>query len=93
MKKTTTAKATTTATVKPRTSLKRKMNRTACLAFYNARLFHGDVDRLAEATGYSTGHISNVIAGRRSVSNVLADAMYSISRRRVKNSEVWAKQA
>jgi hypothetical protein len=96
MKKTTTAKAkatTTTATVKPKTSLKRKMNRTACLAFYNARLFHGDVDRLAEATGYSTGHISNVIAGRRSVSNVLADAMYSISRRRVKNSEVWAKQA
>ena len=90
MKKTTTAKATT---VKSKTSPKRKMNRTACLAFYNARLSYGDVDRLAETTGYSVGHISNVIAGRRKVSNALADAMYSISRRRTKNSEVWAKQA
>lgn len=87
-----TAKTVTTE-VKSKISLKRKMNRTACLAFYNARLFHGDVDRLAETTGYSTGHISNVIAGRRKVSNALADAMYSISRRRTKNSEVWAKQA
>jgi len=88
MKKTTTAKATT---VKSKTSLKRKLNRTACLAFYNARLSHGDVDRLAETTGYSTSHISNVLAGRRKVSNALADAMYSISRRRVKNSEIGVK--
>ena len=88
MKKTTTAKATT---VKSKTSLKRKLNRTACLAFYNARLSYGDVDRLAETTGYSTSHISNVLAGRRKVSNALADAMYSISRRRAKNSEVGVK--
>jgi hypothetical protein len=48
---------------------------------------------LSEKTGYSTSHISNVIAGRRSVSDVLADAMYYISYRRAKNSDVWAKQA
>ena len=75
---------------KQQKSLKRRMNRTAILSFYNARAFNGDVDRLAEATGYSKSHISNVIAGRRSVSTTLADAMYSISRRRTKNSEYWA---
>ena len=69
------------------------MNRTAILSFYNARYFNGDVARLSEKTGYSTSHISNVIAGRRSVSDVLADAMYYISYRRAKNSDVWAKQA
>jgi hypothetical protein len=91
MKKTKTTAVAKTTTVKfTKTPLKRKMNRTACLAFYNARLSQGDTDRLAEITGYSTGHISNVIAGRRSISNSLADAMYSISRRRVKNSEVGA---
>jgi hypothetical protein len=74
-------------------SLKRRMNRTAILSFYNARYFNGDIARLSEKTGYSTSHISNVIAGRRSVSNTLADAMYYISCRRTKNSEVWAKQA
>ena len=75
---------------KQQKSLKRRMNRTAILSFYNARAFNGDVDRLAEATGYSKSHISNVIAGRRSVSTTLADAMYGISRRRTKNSEYWA---
>jgi len=75
---------------KQQKSLKRRMNRTAILSFYNARAFNGDVDRLAEATGYSKSHISNVIAGRRSVSTTLANAMYKISYRRTKNSEYWA---
>jgi len=81
---------TKTKTTNKQKSLKRRMNRTAILSFYNARAFDGDVDRLAVATGYSKSHISNVIAGRRSVSTTLADAMYSISRRRTKNSEYWA---
>jgi hypothetical protein len=34
-------------------------------------------------TGLSESHISNVTSGRRSINNELADAMYSISRRRV----------
>jgi hypothetical protein len=81
---------TKTKTTNKQKSLKRRMNRTAIRAFYNARAFDGDVDRLAEATGYSNSHISNVIAGRRSVSTTLADAMYKISYRRTKNSEYWA---
>jgi hypothetical protein len=66
--------------------LKRKMNRTAVLSFYNARKRNGDVTRLSEMTGLSTSHISNVTSGRRSVNIELADAMYSISRRRVKET-------
>ena len=66
--------------------LKRKMNRTAVLSFYNARKRNGDATRLSEMTGLSTSHISNVTAGRRSINIELADAMYSISRRRVKET-------
>jgi hypothetical protein len=64
-----------------------RLNRTAKLAFYNARKRQGDVARLNETTGYSTSQISNVIAGRRTPSKELASAMYNISRRRIKNSE------
>ena len=62
------------------------MNRTAKLAFYNARKRNGDATRLSEMTGLSASHISNVTSGRRSVNIELADAMYSISRRRVKET-------
>ena len=64
-------------------SLKKRMNRTAILSFYNARKREGDVTRLSKMTELSMSHISNVLAGRRSVNSELADAMYSVSRRRV----------
>ena len=65
-------------------SLKRRMNRTAILSFYKHRELRGDNARLSYETGYSESHISNVKAGRRSVPTELANAMYYISRRRVK---------
>jgi ribosomal protein S21 len=71
-----------------RKSLKRRMNRTAILQFYKAREFYGDVERIAERTGYSKSHISNVIAGRRRITDEIANVMYYISYRRKKNSEV-----
>jgi hypothetical protein len=66
----------------------RKLNRTAKLAFYNARQRQGDTARLAETTGYSTSHVSNIINGRRSVNQDVANAMYSMSRRRMKTIEL-----
>jgi len=66
----------------------KKLNRTAKLAFYTARNRKGDVDRIAENTSYSVSHISNVVAGRRSVPQDIANEMYRISRRRMKNSEL-----
>lgn len=68
-------------------SLKRRMNRTAILRFYSYRTRRGDVQRLAEITGYSESHISNVKAGRRRINNTIANAMYYISRRRVRQEQ------
>jgi len=68
-------------------SLKRRMNRTAILSFYMKRTRKGDVQRLAEETGYSESHISNVKAGRRRITNEIANAMYYISRRRVRQEQ------
>ena len=62
------------------------LNRTAKLAFYNARQRQGDVTRIAENTDYSVSHINNVIAGRRSVPQAVANEMYNISRRRMRVS-------
>ena len=65
-----------------------RLNKTAKLAFYTARNRQGDTARLAEATGYTTRFVNYVLAGERSINDTLANAMYSISRRRVKNSEL-----
>jgi len=67
-------------------SLKKRMNKTAILAFYKKRELSGDNTRLSYETGYSESHISNVKAGRRRITNGLADAMYYISRRRVRQT-------
>ena len=64
--------------------MKKSMNRTAILAFYTARKRKGDVARLTKMTDLSASHISNVVAGRRTINTDLSEAMYSISRRRVK---------
>jgi len=64
-----------------------KLNRTAKLNFFKARQRQGDVTRVAELTGYSESHVSNVVAGRRSVPQEIANEMYNITRRRMKNSE------
>jgi hypothetical protein len=64
-----------------------KLNRTAKLSFFTSRKRSGDVTRLSEVTGYSTSHITNVMSGVRSVPQALANEMYNISRRRIKNSE------
>jgi plasmid maintenance system antidote protein VapI len=65
-----------------------KLNRTAKLNFFKARKRKGDLNSVAENTGYSKSHVSNVVAGRRSVPQSMADEMYRISRRRTTNKEV-----
>lgn len=69
-----------------------KLNRTAKLAFYKARKRQGDTSRLAEATGFTTRFVNYVLVGERKVNDTLANAMYSISRRRVKNSQLTTAQ-
>lgn len=67
-------------------SLKKRMNRTAILAFYKKRQLRGDNARLSDETGYSESHISNVKARRRRINDEIANAMYYVSRRRVKQT-------
>lgn len=63
------------------------LNRTAKLSFFTHRQRQGDVTRLAEETGYSVSHISNMISGARRVNDTVANAMYNLTRRRMKNEE------
>lgn len=68
-------------------SLKRRMNRTAILRFYRYRSLRGDLTRMSEKTGYSISHLSNVKAGRRKINDKIANTMYYISRRRVRQEQ------
>jgi len=62
------------------------LNRTAKLSFFTHRQRTGDVTRIAEETGYSVSHVSNMINGVRKVTDVAANAMYNLTRRRQKNA-------
>ena len=66
----------------------RKLNRTAKLSFFTHRQRTGDLTRLSEETGYSVSHLSNVTSLKRRVNNTIANAMYNLTSRRVKNSEL-----
>jgi len=66
------------------------LNRTAKLSFFNNRKRNGDVTRIADETGYSVSHISNMISGACRVTDEVANAMYNLTRRRIKNSEYFA---
>jgi hypothetical protein len=63
------------------------LNRTAKLSFFTHRQKQGDLTRLSEETDYSVSHLSNVTNGRRRVNDTIANAMYMLTRRRVKNTE------
>ena len=64
------------------------LNRTAKLAFYKARSRKGDITRLAEETGYTSRFIYYILNGERRINQTIANAMYNLTRRRVKNSEL-----
>ncbi len=63
------------------------LNRTAKLSFFTHRRKTGDLTRLSEETGYSVSHLSNIVHRRRRVNNTIANAMYNLTRRRMKNEE------
>ena len=63
------------------------LNRTAKLSFFKNRQRNGDVAKLADTTGYSERMIYYVLAGERRVNQIIANAMYSLTRRRMRNEE------
>ncbi len=64
----------------------KQLNRTAKLAFYMARQQKGDNNVLAEQTGFTPSFINYVKRGERKINETLAEAMYSLSKKRIKNS-------
>ena len=64
------------------------LNRTAKLSFFTHRQKTGDLTKLSNETGYSVSHLSNVTNGVRRVNNTIANALYTLTRRRTKNTEL-----
>jgi hypothetical protein len=63
------------------------LNRTAKLSFFKNRQRNGDVQRLADETGYTDRMIYYVLRGERRVNQFLANAMYNLTRRRMRNED------
>ena len=59
-------------------------------ASVNKRLRVGDISRIAEATGYSTTHVSDVVAGKY-FNDKLINAAFDMTRGRIKTAEKLAK--
>jgi hypothetical protein len=62
------------------------LNRTAKLSFFKNRQRNGDVTKIADTTGYSERMIYYILAGERRVNQIVANAMYNLTRRRLKNT-------
>lgn len=63
------------------------LNRTAKLSFFKNRQRNGDVQRLADETGYSERMVYYVLNGERRVNQTIANAMYNLTRRRMRNED------
>ena len=62
------------------------LNRTAKLSFFKNRQRNGDVTKIADTTGYSERMIYYILAGERRVNQIVANAMYNLTRRHLKNT-------
>jgi hypothetical protein len=69
----------------------KKLTNKQKIKFFTARQRRGDVIKIADLTWYSEGHISNVLNGKRSLNDVIANAAYKISYRRKRNSELMTR--
>jgi hypothetical protein len=65
------------------------LNRPAKLSFFTHRRRTGDITRIADETGYSVSHVSNMVNGVRRLNTTVANAMYMLTRRRNKNTEYF----
>jgi len=63
------------------------LNRTAKLSFFKNRQRSGDVAKIADTTGYSERMVYYILRGERRVNQIVANAMYNLTRRRMRNTE------
>ena len=64
-----------------------KMSNSQKMAYFTSRRQQGDLKTIAENTGYSPSHVSNVLAGRRAANKTMVNEMYSISQGRKRNKK------
>jgi len=64
----------------------RKLSNYLKLKVYNSRKRRGDIERIEIKTGYSIGHISNVLNGNR-VNDEIVSVAYKIASKRKINKE------
>jgi len=55
------------------------------LSFINDRIRKGDTTKIADRSGYSVSHVSNVLASRRTNDSILKEA-YKVTYRRKANA-------
>jgi hypothetical protein len=72
--------------VSNRPSSYRKLSYIQKAALVNRKLRTGDISRLAENTGYSITHVSDVISGKY-FNDQLLNAAYDMTRGRVSNAQ------
>jgi hypothetical protein len=65
-----------------------KLNNNAKLAYFTARRRSGDVTLISTHSGYSRSHVSNILAGRRSVNEDVANVAYYLTKPRKRNSQM-----
>lgn len=66
----------------------KNLNKTAKLAFYNSRRRKGDAKTVAGITHTPIHGICKQIVGLTPVSNSVANKLFTLSRRRIKTSEL-----
>jgi hypothetical protein len=57
------------------------------LSFFKNRQRNGDVARLSDETGYTERMIYYTLTGERRVNDIIANAMYNLTRRRMRNED------
>ena len=66
-----------------------KLSYTQKISRINRKLRVGDITKVADMTGYSTTHVSDVISGKYSNDRIVNEA-YDVTRGRISNAEKLA---
>ncbi len=66
----------------------KNLNRTAKLAYFNARRRDGDVSEVSSKTGYSTSHTRRMLNAEARINEETATSAFYISHGRTKNSQL-----
>lgn len=67
----------------------KKLSLNEKVSYFKTRKQPGDITNVADDTGYSVSHVSNIVAGRRNVNEVIGNALYDTAKGRKATSLRW----